>query len=99
MNNQYWNKRFEEIIEQHWNGKYRTIPVFLVSLHNDILGLFQHCSSGANCILLNQDSGLSQDDMEKVFLHEICHHIVFEEYGPDVEEHGKEWQHEMEKVR
>ena len=93
--NKYWNERFQEIMETIWQGEFRTVPVFLTKLDQNILGLYEHCDSGANCILLNSVAGISLDEMEEVFFHEVCHHIVWEKYGDVEEEHGKEWMHEM----
>ena len=33
-----------------------------------------------------------------VLLHEMCHHVVFEEHGYDVTPHGFEWMAEMRRV-
>ena len=96
--NYIWNYAFTYFMRTHWNNEYRQIPVFLKELDDDILGEYRHDDLGINCIRLATNQGLSERQMLGVLLHEMCHHVVYEQYGRDIEEHGEEWLEEMRRV-
>ena len=60
-----------------------------------MLAEFIHTQNGINSIILNKSADLSPKELTGVLLHEMCHHVVFEKYGWEVEAHGKEWIDEM----
>ena len=85
-------------MERYWSSRYRSVPVFYGSLKEDMLGEYQCTPLGINDITLADNQGLSDKELLGVLLHEMCHHVVFETHGIDVEPHGDEWKIEMEKV-
>ena len=96
--NYIWNYAFRYFMRKYWNNEFRTVPVFLKDLDDDILGLYAHDSLGINSIRIAQNQNLTERQQLGVLLHEICHHVVYEKFGMDVEEHGAEWIAEMERV-
>lgn len=93
----HWNLMFNVLMEEYWDSKHRSIPIFLRQLKG-VAGYYQCTPEGINDILLDVDCGASPVGMIGILLHEMCHHAVFEKYGIEVEEHGKEWVSEMERV-
>jgi len=96
--NYIWNYAFKHFMRTYWGNRYRQVPVFLKELDDDILGEYRHDDLGLNCIVLATNQGLSERRMLGVLLHEICHHVVYEVHGRDVEEHGPEWLAEMRRA-
>ena len=95
----YWNYVFKLFMTKYWGEKYRTIPVFVDDLPNDMLGNFAHTLDGTNSIWLANNQDLSDRELLGVLLHEMCHHVVFEKYGcEEVDAHGSEWKYEMQSV-
>ena len=80
------------------NGAIREIPVFIDRLEEDMLGEFRFTDTGINSIILANNADMSEKQMMGVLLHEMVHQLVFQKYGPDVEEHGKEWLGEIKKI-
>ena len=93
-----WNYVFQIFMIRYWDDRYRTIPVFLKDLSDDMLGNFAHTPEGINSIWLANNQDLSDRELMGVLLHEMCHHVVFEEHGCDVLAHGFEWMAEMRRV-
>ena len=93
-----WNYVFNVLMEKHWNSMYRSVPVFMRSMDSDLLGNYECTPEGFNCIVLATNQGLSERELLGVLLHEMCHHVVFEKYGIEIEPHGKEWIEEMRYV-
>ena len=93
-----WNYVFQIFMIRYWEERYRTIPVFLKDLPDEMLGNFAHTVEGINSIWLAQNQGLTDRELMGVLLHEMCHHVVFEEHGYDVVPHGFEWMAEMRRV-
>tara|TARA_B100000287_G_scaffold264164_1_gene248590 strand:- start:1547 stop:1933 length:387 start_codon:yes stop_codon:yes gene_type:complete len=94
-----WNYVFQVFMTRYWGDRYRTIPVFLKDLPDDMLGNFAHTPCGINSIWLAKNQDLTDRELMGVLLHEMCHHVVFEEYGcEDVLPHGFEWMAQMRKV-
>ncbi len=96
--NYIWNYAFDYFMRKYWNQKYRSIPVFLKDMQGEMIGDFAHDEMGVNTIHLAKNKGLSERQMLGVLLHEMCHHVVYEKYGMDVEAHGPEWETEMKFV-
>jgi site-specific DNA-methyltransferase (adenine-specific) len=96
--NYIWNYAFDYFMRKHWNNEYRSVPVFLREMDDDMLGNYRHDQLGCNNIVLANNQGLSEKQMLGVLLHEMCHHVVYEEFGMDVEAHGFEWISEMKRV-
>jgi len=95
----HWNYAFKVFMRKYWGDKYRTIPVFVRDLPDDMLGDFAHTISGLNSIWLAKNQGLTERELFGVLLHEMCHHVVFEKYGCEgIEAHGSEWKFEMRSV-
>ena len=86
--NYIWNYAFDYFMRKYWNQMYRSIPVFLKDMEGDMIGDFAHDEMGVNTIHLAKNKGLSERQMLGVLLHEMCHHVVYEKYGMDVEAHG-----------
>ena len=93
-----WNYAFRHLIKKYWGNKYRSIPVFHMELEGDMLGDFRHDKNGFNTICLSNNQGLTDRELMGVLLHEICHHVVYEEHGYEVDAHGFEWMAEMTRV-
>ena len=93
-----WNYAFRHLMKKYWGNKYRTIPVFQMELADDMLADFRHDENGWNSICLSNNQGLSDRELMGVLLHEMCHHVVYEEHGMYVRSHGTEWLAEMKKV-
>ena len=93
-----WYYVFKALNKKYWKSKYRSIPVFLMRLDGEKLGEYRCSPAGINSILLAKNQGLTNIELMGVLLHEMCHHVVFEKYGIDVDPHGKEWIREMKKV-
>ncbi len=91
----WWNYVFQDLMKRFWKDKFRSIPVFLKDLDYEMLAEFIHTQNGINSIILNKSADLSPQELTGVLLHEMCHHVVFEKYGWEVEAHGKEWIDEM----
>tara|TARA_R110000851_G_scaffold157414_1_gene300281 strand:+ start:123 stop:479 length:357 start_codon:yes stop_codon:yes gene_type:complete len=81
-----------------WEDCYRQIPVFTGELTKDMLAKFQHTPEGINDIILSTNQGLTDRELMGVLLHEMCHHVVFEEHGYEVQSHGFEWMAEMRRI-
>ena len=96
--NYIWNYAFKYFMRKYWNNEFRTVPVFLKDLDDDILGLYVHDMLGINSIRIAQNQNLTEREQLGVLLHEMCHHVVYEKFGMDVEEHGFEWLAEMRRV-
>ena len=93
-----WNYVFNYLMEKYWDSKYRSVPVFMKDLSGEMLGEYECTPEGFNCIHLASNQNLSNEQLLGVLLHEMCHHVVFEKYGIDVDPHGKEWVEEMRNV-
>jgi len=93
-----WNYIFTILNKNYWGSKYRTVPVFMRDLDKDMLGEYECTPEGFNCIVLAKNHDLNNREMMGVLLHEMCHHVVFENYGINIEVHGEEWIKEMKKV-
>jgi len=93
-----WNYAFSYFMRKYWDNKYRSVSVFLREMDDDMLGNYRHDELGCNSILLASNQGLSERQMLGVLLHEMCHHVVYEEYGMEVDGHGSEWTAEMKRV-
>ena len=93
--NYIWNYAFDYFMRKYWNQEYRSIPVFLKDMEGEMIGDFAHDEMGVNTIHLAKNKDLSERQMLGVLLHEMCHHVVYEKYGMDVEAHGPEWETEM----
>ena len=93
-----WNYVFQIFMIRFWEERYRQIPVFMGELPGEMLAKFQHTPCGINDIILSSNQGLTVRELMGVLLHEMCHHIVFEEHGMDVIPHGFEWMAEMRRV-
>lgn len=93
-----WNYVLQFFLVNYWGDDYRTVPVFLSELDRDRLAEFVHTPQGFNAIILSSNQGLTDRELMGVLLHEICHHVVFEECGCEVEAHGDEWKAEMRHV-
>ena len=93
-----WNYVFQIFMIRYWEDRYRTIPVFLKELPDNMLGNFAHTTQGFNSIWLANNQELTDRELMGVLLHEMCHHVVFEEHGYDVIPHGFEWMNEMIRV-
>ena len=93
-----WNYVFQIFLIRYWGERYRHIPVFRGELPGEMLAKFQHTPCGINDIILSTNQGLADRELMGVLLHEMCHHVVFEEYGMDVIPHGFEWMVEMRRV-
>jgi len=96
--NYIWNYAFSYFMRKYWDNKYRSVSVFLKEMDDDMLGNYRHDEFGCNSILLANNQGLSERQMLGVLLHEMCHHVVYEEYGMEVDGHGSEWAAEMKRV-
>ena len=96
--NYIWNYAFNYFMRKYWSNEYRSVPVFLREMDDDMLGSYRHDEIGCNSIVLANNQGLSEKQMLGVLLHEMCHHVVYEEFGMDVEAHGFEWISEMKRV-
>ena len=93
-----WNYAFRHLMKKYWGNKYRTVPVFHMELANDMLGNYQYDKRGFNSICLANNQGLSDRELMGVLLHEMCHHVVYEEHGWETQSHGFEWMTEMKKL-
>jgi len=93
-----WNYVFQIFMIRYWEDRYRQLPVFRGELPGEMLAKFQHTPCGINDIILSTNQGLADRELMGVLLHEMCHHVVFEEYGMDVIPHGFEWMAEMRRV-
>ena len=96
--NYIWNYAFKHFMKKHWGNRYRSVPVFLQEMDDDMLGDYRHDEMGCNSILLATNQDLTDRQMLGVLLHEMCHHVVYEEFGMDVDGHGFEWIAEMQRV-
>ena len=96
--NYIWNYAFDYFMRKHWDNQYRCVPVFLVDMEDDMIGNYRHDEYGCNSIRLASNQGLTDRQLLGVLLHEICHHVVYEEFGMDVDGHGFEWMAEMKRV-
>jgi len=96
--NYIWNYAFDYFMRKYWNQMYRSVPVFLEEMDDDMLGNYRHDELGCNSIILANNQGLSERQMLGVLLHEMCHHVVYEKHGMDLDGHGIEWETEMKKV-
>ena len=76
-----WNYIFQIFMIRYWEDRYRQIPVFMGELPGDMLAHFQHTPEGINDIILADNQDLTDRELMGVLLHEMCHHVVFEEYG------------------
>ena len=85
-------------MKKYWNSKYRLVPVFQLELAGEMLGNYRHDTNGFNSICLSNNQGLSDRELMGVLLHEMCHHVVYEEHGKEVQPHGFEWMAEMKRV-
>ena len=97
---EYWDQKFDELNEKHWNGKLKKIPVFTMTLE-DTWGEYYHPSSSfpnhEQEIYL--DTKMTTYQRENVLLHEMCHHFIYEEHGDDFyHHHHKLWREEMKRV-
>ena len=93
-----WNYAFDYFMRKYWGNQYRSIPVFLEEMQGDMIGNFRHDELGCNSIVIATNQGLSERQMLGVLLHEMCHHVVYEEFGMEVEPHGFEWMAEMKRL-
>lgn len=96
----YWNNKFDELNEKHWDGKLKKIPVTVMYLA-DTWGEYSHPSSSypntEQEIYLSSDMTTYQ--RTNILLHEMAHHFVFEEYGDDFyHDHPKVWKQEMKRI-
>ena len=96
--NYIWNYAFKHLMKKYWDGKYRSVPVFQEPMKGDMLGDYRHDALGCNSILLADNQDLSDRELMGVLLHEMCHHVVYEEHGMEVQPHGFEWMAEMHRV-
>ena len=96
--NYIWNYAFKHFMKKYWGGKYRSVPVFLESMEGDMVGDYRHDALGCNSIYLSDNQGLTDRELMGLLLHEMCHHVVYEEHGMDVDAHGFEWMAEMQKL-
>ena len=96
--NYIWNYAFRHLMKKYWNNKYRSIPVFRAELEDDLLAKFQHDDIGINSIVLSNNQCLSDRELMGVLLHEMCHHVVYEKFGAEVDAHGAEWETQMKFV-
>tara|TARA_R110002110_G_scaffold53401_3_gene154288 strand:- start:1489 stop:1848 length:360 start_codon:yes stop_codon:yes gene_type:complete len=83
---------------RYWEEAYRQIPVFTKVQPGEQLAEFLCTPEGFNSIVLATNQDLTDRELMGVLLHEMCHHVVFEEYGYDVTPHGFEWMAEMMRV-
>jgi hypothetical protein len=73
-------------MRKHWDNQYRSIPVFLEEMDDDMIGNYRHDEMGVNTIVTwHSNQGLTERQMLGVLLHEMCHHVVYEEFGMDVD--------------
>ena len=94
-----WQYILRGLNEKFWDNKVKDIPVFLKPLGYERLGEFQFIgNTGINSILLSKDAELSTKEMIGVLAHEMTHQWVFQNYGCEVEEHGKEWMAEILRI-
>ena len=93
-----WNYVFQILMIKYWDDQYRVIPVFTKRQPDDQLAEFLCTPDGFNSIILSNNQGLTDRELMGVLLHEMCHHVVFEQYGIDVIPHGFEWMAEMRRV-
>ena len=94
-----WQYISRGLNEKFWNGEVKDIPVFLKPLGKQRLGEFRFIgNTGINSILLSNNAGLSTKEMIGVLAHEMTHQWVFQNYGCEVEEHGKEWTTEILRI-
>ena len=93
-----WNYAYRHLMKKYWSNKYRSVPVFHMELAGEMLGNYRHDANGFNNICLANNQGLSDRELMGVLLHEMCHHVVYEEHGMDVQPHGFEWMAEMKRV-
>ncbi len=93
-----WNYVFQIFMIRYWEDCYRGVPVFRGELPDDELANFQHTRTGINDIILSTNQRLTDRELMGVLLHEMCHHVVFEEHGYDVAPHGSEWASEMRRI-
>jgi DNA modification methylase len=93
--NYIWNYAFDYFMRKYWDNKYRSVPVFLEGMDDDMIGNYRHDDLGCNSIVLANNQGLTERQMLGVLLHEMCHHVVYEKHGSSVQAHGKEWTEEM----
>jgi site-specific DNA-methyltransferase (adenine-specific) len=93
-----WNYAYRHLMKKYWNNKYRLVPVFQLELAGEMLGNYRHDTNGFNSICLSNNQGLSDRELMGVLLHEMCHHVVYEEYGMEVQPHGFEWMAEMRRI-
>jgi len=93
-----WNYVFQIFMIRYWDDRYRQVPVFLKDLPDEMLGNYAHTIEGINSIWLAKNQDLTTRELMGVLLHEMCHHVVFEEHGYDVIAHGFEWMAEMQRV-
>lgn len=96
--NYIWNYAFKHLMKKYWGGKYRSVPVFHDSLKGDMLGDYRHDELGCNSIWLADNQDLSERELMGVLLHEMCHHVVYEEHGMKAFPHGEQWQEQMRKI-
>ena len=93
-----WNYIFQIFMIRYWEDRYRAVPVFTGEQPVDQLAEFLCTPEGFNSIILSDNQDLTDRELMGVLLHEMCHHIVFEEHGYDVIPHGFEWMTEMRRV-
>mgnify|MGYP003129871457 CR=1 FL=1 len=93
-----WQYVARALNEKFWSNKVKDIPVFLKPLGSDHLGDFRFTPFGLNSIILSNNADLSPKEMVGVLAHEMTHQWVFQNYGCEVEEHGKEWMSEILRI-
>jgi len=94
-----WKHMFTALNEHLWSSEVREIPVVVLPLGKNHLGDFEFSTDGFfNCIVLSEDAELTPKEMVGVLAHEMTHQLVFQKYGCEVEEHGKEWMDEITKI-
>ena len=94
-----WKYMFVALNERLWSKEVREIPVVVMPLGKDHLGDFEFSTNGFfNCIVLSENAELTPKEMVGVLAHEMTHQLVFQKYGCEVEEHGKEWLAEIKKI-
>ena len=93
-----WNYVFQIFMIRYWEERYRTVPVFTGEQSGEQLAEFLCTPEGFNSIILSTNQDLTDRELMGVLLHEMCHHVVFEEHGYDTTPHGFEWMAEMRRV-
>ncbi len=101
MKQDYWDNKFDELNDKHWEGELKKIPVFVSSL-GDSWGQYFHPS--ASCPHTEQEIYLDREmtthQRTNILLHEMCHHFIYEVHGDDFYHHHHHnlWKEEMRRV-